>query len=201
VPKIYYNLLYFLPQNMTGPIMTAHPVKIINLISFRVTNTGNHSPMQCPWQKNWNNFVVQYNARTGAEMEFVAKRLTSKDLVFPLSSSKYSPPSSHAVSCREALPAYISLIKSKERRDHTHPILSAGFSVRVSLLSFSFLPSFLSATRDWLSVCSTSYNTTRPLNRSRSPYVWQIIRDRDKDRRRCSLFLDVIQMYLGYILS
>lgn len=143
--------------------------------------------------KNRNNFVVQYNARTGARDGVCREPLTSKDPVFPLPSSKYSPPSSHAVSCREALPAYISLIKSKERRDHTHPILSAGFSVRFDRLSpLLFLPAFLSATLDWLSVCSTSYNTTRPLNRSRSPYVWQIIRDRDKDRRRYSLFFSML---------
>ena len=143
MPKIYYNLLYFLPQNMTGPIMTSHPVKIINLISFRVILA---ITAQCNVRDKKIEITLLSSITRGQEpeMEFVAKRLTSKDLVFPLSSSKYSPPSSHAVSCREALPAYISLIKSKERRDHTHPILSAGFSVRFDRLSpFLFLPAFL----------------------------------------------------------
>lgn len=133
--------------------------------------------------ENRNNFVAQYNARAGARDGVCREPLTSKDPVFSLLSSKYSPLSSYAVS-REALPPYISLIKSKERRDHTHPILSAGFSVCFARLSsFLPLPSFLSATLNWASICSTSYNTTRPLNRSCSPYVWQIICDRDKDRR------------------
>lgn len=173
--------------------------RLKDLIIFRIIkNTG--SLVQCNMTENRNNFVVRYNARTGARDGVCREPLTSKDPVFPLLSSKYSPLSSYAVSCREALPPYISLIKSKERRDHTHPILSAGFSVcfaRLSSFPFPPLSSFLSATVNRVSVCSTSYNTTRPLNRSRSPYVWQIICDRDKDRRGYSLFFDVIQTYLG----
>lgn len=47
--------------------------------------------------ENRNNFVVHYNARAGTQDGVCREPLTSKDPVFPLPSSKYSPPSSQAV--------------------------------------------------------------------------------------------------------
>lgn len=94
-----------------------------------------------------------------------------------------------AVSRREALPAYISLIKSKAARPHTSDPICGLFCTlprSVSLLSLSFLPSFLPATRTD-SPFVLPLTTTRSLNRFRSPYVRQIIRDRDKGRREYPL--------------